>query len=276
MRHDSRSFIKFQFQFVKATTIPTKVLALLLCTCLLAYADGGNTFTRVRYNGGSVPSKVDPKEWGNKLTVTSDAITLEFKDKQALVIPPKSVVSLSYGQEAHRRVGTMVALAILVAPVALFGLFHKTRLHYIGIQYSTPETKNAGILLQGDKDNYRAMLVALQGVTGAPVSVAEKEREFLPVGITTSVNKDADQSASKAAAPAAEAATGTVSLTSNPDGAEVYVDGQFYGNSPATLKLKPGKHTIGVKMSGYKDWSREMSTDSGGESHLTAALEKTN
>ena len=67
-----------------------------------------------------------------------------------------------------------------------------------------------------------------------------------------------------------------MSLNSNPDGADVYVDGQFYGNSPATLKLKPGKHTIGVKMSGYKDWSREVSTDSGGQSHLTAALEKTN
>lgn len=219
--------------------------------------------------------EVDPKEWGNKLTVTSDAITLEFKDKQTLVIQPKSVTSLSYGQEAHRRVGTMVALAILVAPVALFGLFHKTRLHYIGIQYSTPDTKNAGILLQGDKDNYRAMLVALQGVTGAPVSVAEKEREFLPVGLTARLSKDTpeDASASKAA-PVASEVTGTVTLATNPDGAEVYVDGQFYGNSPATLKLRPGKHTIGVKMSGYKDWSRDMSTDAGGESHLTATLDK--
>lgn len=103
----------------------------------LAGKERGNR--RVRYNGGSVPSKVDPKDWGNKLTVTPDAITMEFKDKQTVVIPPKSVTSLSYGQEAHRRVGTMVALAILVAPVALFGLFHKTRLHYIGIQYNTPD-----------------------------------------------------------------------------------------------------------------------------------------
>lgn len=275
MRHSSAYFNKTNSLFVDATRISTKLLALLLCATLLAYADG-NVFTRVRYNGGSVASKVDPKEWGNKLTVTSDAIILEFKDKQTLVIPPKSVISLSYGQEAHRRVGTMVALAILVAPVALFGLFHKTRLHYIGIQYNTPDTKNAGILLQGDKDNYRAMLVALQGVTGAPVSVAEKEREFLPVGLITKLSKDSqeDAAANKAATPSPAEATGTVSLTSNPDGADVYVDGQFYGNSPATLKLKPGKHTIGVKMAGYKDWSRDISTDSGGESHLTAVLEK--
>jgi hypothetical protein len=256
----------------------TRFFAVLLCVSVLAYADG-NSFTRVRYNGGSVPSKVDPKDWDNKLTVTPDAITLDFKDKQQLVIPAKSVTSLSYGQEAHRRVGTMIALAVLVAPVALFGLFHKTRLHYIGIQYSTPDAKNAGILLQGDKDNYRAMLVALQGVTGAPVAVGEKDREFIPVGVTTSVTKgdsaevkNASMTSTSSTAPAD--ATGTVSVKTNPEGADVYVDSQLYGNSPATLKLKSGKHTIGVKMSGYKDWSRELATDVGSDAHLTATLEK--
>ena len=76
-------------------------------------------------------SKVDPKEWKNTLTVTSDVITLSLKDGKKVEMPPKPVTSLSCGQEAHRRVGTIIALAILVAPIALFGLFHKTRLHYI-------------------------------------------------------------------------------------------------------------------------------------------------
>ncbi len=170
-----------------------QLVAVLLCCSVLSYAQG-NTFNKVRYNGGSVSSKVDPKDWNNKLTVTSDSIKLDLKDTATLDIQPKSVTSLSYGQEAHRRVGTMVALAVLVAPVALFGLFHKTRLHYIGIQYKTPDGKSAGILLQGDKDNYRAILVALQGVTGAPVSVGEKERGFVPVGVTTAPVKDTDAS----------------------------------------------------------------------------------
>jgi hypothetical protein len=233
----------------------------------------------VRYNGGSVTSKVDPKDWNNKLTVTPDAITFDFKDGQHLPIPPKSVTSLSYGQEAHRRVGSMVALAVLVAPVALFGLFHKTRLHYIGVQYSTSDAKNAGILLQGDKDNYRAMLVALQGVTGAPVAVGDKDREFIPVGLTTTVAKGESGEVKKSSltsesSAAVADAIATVNVKTTPDGADVYVDGQFYGNSPATLKLKPGKHTVGVKMSGYKDWSREVATDAGSDAHLTATLEK--
>lgn len=252
-------------------------VAILLCWAVVAQAQG-NTFTKVRYNGGSVASKVSPKDWDNKLTVTSDAIALELKDGEKVEIPPKSVTSLSYGQEAHRRVGTMVALAVLVAPVALFGLFHKTRLHYIGIQYHTPEGKDAGILLQGDKDNYRAMLVALQGVTGVPVSVGEKDREFIPVGLTTTVTKQPEEkeetnSASTQAASTEETA-GTVSVSTTPTGAEVYADNQFYGNGPATLKLAPGKHTIQVKMAGYKDWSRDLSVDAGSQANLTASLEK--
>src|SRR5437764_15359988 len=145
-----------------------RTLAVILAFTITAAAEGGNTFTRVRYNGGSVASKVDAKDWGNKLTVTSDLITFQLKDGQKLEIPPKSVTGLSYGQEAHRRVGTMIVLAVLVAPLALFGLFHKTRLHYIGINYTTPDGKSGGLLLQGDKDNYRAMLVALQGVSNVP------------------------------------------------------------------------------------------------------------
>ena len=174
----------------------------------------------------------------------------------------------------------MIALAVLVAPVALFGLFHKTRLHYIGIQYKTPDGKDAGILLQGDKDSYRAILVALQGVTGAPVSVAEKEREFVPVGVKTTVAKGEETKAAESqTSPLSVTALVTpasVNLTTNPDGADIYVDDQFYGNSPAVLKLKPGKHAIRVKTAGYKEWSREISTDSGAELHLSAMLEKSN
>jgi len=178
----------------------------------------------------------------------------------------------------------MVALAILVAPVALFGLFHKTRLHYIGIQYSTPDNKTAGILLQGDKDNYRAILVALQGVTGVPVAVGEKDREFIPVGVKTDVTKGSQETQEKQTATTeikangvpAESAKGTVNVSSNPTGADVAVDGEFVGNTPSVLKVSPGKHTVTVKLQGFKDWSREISVQAGSDVQLTATLEKMN
>src|SRR5271156_1378922 len=258
-----------------------RLLALLLCSAVAAWAQG-NSFDRVRYNGGSVDSKVDPKDWHNQLTVTPDMITLALKDGKKLEIPPKTVTSLSYGQEAHRRVGTMIALAILISPVALFGLFHKTRLHYIGIQYSKPDDKNAGILLQGDKDNYRAILVALQGVTDAAVSVAEKDREYVPVSIRTQVTKSEEEKTAEerpAESKPAENATvepakGSVNVSSSPTGADVFADGDFVGNSPAVLKLAPGKHIVAVKLSGYSDWSKEITVQSGSELQLNANLEK--
>jgi hypothetical protein len=266
--------------------IQRRILALLLCSTLTLWAQG-NSFDKIRYNGGLVNSTVDPKDWHNQLTVTSDMITLALKDGKKLEIPPKTVTSLSYGQEAHRRVGTMIALAILISPIALFGLLHKTRLHFIGIQYALPDNKAGGILLQGDKDNYRAILVALQGVTGAPVSVADKDREFVPVSIRTQVTKGEEESAAnekpteqtpRDSKPTENAsqdlARGTVNVSSDPIGADVFADGDFVGNSPASLKLAPGKHAVAVKLSGYADWSKEITVQSGSDVQLTAHLEK--
>jgi hypothetical protein len=245
------------------------LVAVVLVYSTVAYAQG-NSWKQVRYNGGTLQTKVDPHDWDNKLTVTSDLITFELKDGQKVEIPTKDVTSLSYGQEAHRRVGTMIALGILVAPIALFGLFHKTRLHFIGIEY-TKDGKNGGLLLQGHKDNYRAILEALESTTHAPLSVAEKDREFVPATVNPKVVKDSDESEVKTAA---KKETGTLSLTSEPSGAEVSIDGEFAGNTPCKLTLDAGKHTIKVTAKDYKDWSRELTVGDGSEMTVRAELGK--
>ena len=70
--------------------------------------------------------------------------------------------------------------------------------------------------------------------------------------------------------------TGTISVSSNPDGGDIYVDGDFIGNAPATLKLTAGKHSIKVTMVGFEDWSREIAAQAGSEAHLVANLSKPN
>jgi hypothetical protein len=62
----------------------------------------------------------------------------------------------------------------------------------------------------------------------------------------------------------------TISVSSTPDGAEIYLDGAFIGNAQATLKLNAGKHTIKLTLAGYQDWSREVTALTGSEAHLTA------
>ena len=66
----------------------------------------------------------------------------------------------------------------------------------------------------------------------------------------------------------------TVSVVTLPDGAEIYADGTFIGNAPASVKLSPGKHTIRVSQSEYKDWSREMGVQAGSDARVIATLEK--
>jgi hypothetical protein len=272
----------------------TIVVFLVICLPVVMLAQEGNIFNRVRYNGGSISTKVKPDEWDNKLTVTSDSITFTLKDDQSISIPPKQVTSISYGQEAHRRVGTAIALAVFSLGIGALSALHKTKLHYIGINYDDKDGKKQGLLLQGDKNNYRAMIVALAGVTGLPVSVGDKERNEIPAGVATQTarSEDTDSKTSAKTAPVASpvadpsaAPTPTVTvaeaeaiiaLVSNPAGADVNVDDAFVGNTPATLKLKPGKHTIKVSVTGYKDWSREMTVLSGSQVSLTATMEKAN
>jgi len=67
-----------------------KLLAVFVCSALVLHAQG-NSWDNVRYNGGTLQTKVDPKDWDNRLTVTSDKITLQLKDKQTLEIPTPSV-----------------------------------------------------------------------------------------------------------------------------------------------------------------------------------------
>lgn len=65
-------------------------------------------------------------------------------------------------------------------------------------------------------------------------------------------------------------------LTSEPEGAEVYVDDSFVGKAPTTLKLKPGKHAIRMFMTNYQNWVEWISLDDGSEMHITATLQRSN
>lgn len=67
-----------------------------------------------------------------------------------------------------------------------------------------------------------------------------------------------------------------VSISSNPENADVYVDGEFVSNAPAVLKLDPGKHTVKLTKAGYKEWSRDITAHGGSEVHLAAILERLN
>lgn len=50
-----------------------------------------------------------------------------------------------------------------------------------------------------------------------------------------------------------------VDVSSTPDGADVYIDEQFFGRTPATtIILTPGNHKIAVKKSGFVVWEKKL------------------
>lgn len=66
---------------------------------------------------------------------------------------------------------------------------------------------------------------------------------------------------------------GTVTITSDPDGAEIYVDDKFVGNAPAKLKLPAGNHVMTLKAAGFREWKRTLEVLKGSQVTLKPALE---
>ena len=68
-------------------------------------------------------------------------------------------------------------------------------------------------------------------------------------------------------------AVGTVSVSSEPDGAEIFVDERFLGNAPAILKLSAGPHAILLKFPGHADWRRTLEVLKSSKTSLKATLD---
>jgi hypothetical protein len=64
-----------------------------------------------------------------------------------------------------------------------------------------------------------------------------------------------------------------VSFTSTPPGADIEVDGSFVGNTPSSVELAPGEHSVEIKKTGYNTWARKLKVMSG-DIKLNADLEK--
>ncbi len=158
-----------------AVTLARRILVGFLVAAMAASQVLGappNYWNRIRYSGGTIAVKVDPFDWNTSLKVAPDDLVLVIGYKRTVHIKPGEVTALSYGREAHRRVADMVALSVVFTPLALFGLLHQSKVHFIGIEYRTDDGKPAAVLLEAHKDDYKAILLALTAATGKPVQNA--------------------------------------------------------------------------------------------------------
>jgi hypothetical protein len=171
---------------------------------------------------------------GGKLDVNVDSVRLSDGEKAQL----RAVKDGKGGGHVGAMTGAMVATAIVFFPAAPLFLFMHGK--SVDIAKGTEVTA----FVQGDMH----LVMANFGAGGAPPVVAG------------------------AAPSAAASVTVSVNVESSVPGADINVDGAFVGNTPSTVSIPAGQHTITVKKKGYTDWSRSMNV-SGSSVHLSADLE---
>jgi hypothetical protein len=68
--------------------------------------------------------------------------------------------------------------------------------------------------------------------------------------------------------------SGTVTFQSEPDGADITVDGKFVGTTPSSLQLTAGDHSIEIGKSHFSSWKRTMTVAAGSSANVSATLDK--
>ena len=117
---------------------------------------------KVAYDGGSIPEKTGTSVY---LYIESQQVRL-VKDNAVLVsIPVSAVTEISYGQDVHRRVGAAIGLAVVTFGLGALMALSKSKKHFVGITWADGD-KKGGFVMQCDKNDYRGVLLGLEGVTG--------------------------------------------------------------------------------------------------------------
>ncbi len=67
--------------------------------------------------------------------------------------------------------------------------------------------------------------------------------------------------------------TGSISVSSTPSGASVYLDGSYKGTTPMTIKeVRADSYTITLKLTGYQDWSQTIRVIAGETAYVSSIL----
>jgi hypothetical protein len=109
-----------------------------------------------------------------------------------------------------------------------------------------------------------ASAVPVPVVAATPTNVASAS--VVPVAVVAATPASV---ASASVVPAAVAAavpaqkSSVVQITSEPDGADIEVDGNFVGSTPSQVELPPGDYSLRVTKNGYVPWEKKLHTIGG-------------
>ena len=147
------------------TKVCQQAIAALLSVIIPVSAFGATSANsyNVMYDGGSLPDL----KTGNDLRMYIQGDTLRFMHgkKEVISIPASTVTEISYGQDVHRRVGAAIGLAVVSLGIGALMALTKSKKHYVGLTWDADGQKG-GMAIQCDKNDYRGVLLALEGITG--------------------------------------------------------------------------------------------------------------
>jgi hypothetical protein len=139
-----------------------RLIATAICIFLPLTALADSAGYKVSYDGGSISEKVGSNVF---LYIESTQVRLVKSGTVLATIPVSTVTEISYGQDVHRRVGAAIGLAVVTFGLGALMALSKSKKHFVGITWADGD-KKGGFVMQCDKNDYRGILLGLEGVTG--------------------------------------------------------------------------------------------------------------
>jgi hypothetical protein len=170
---------------------------------------------------------------GGKLDVNVDSVRLKDGEK----VPLRAVKDTKGGGHVGAMTGAMVATGIVFFPAAPLFLF----MH--GKDINIPKGTEVTAYVMGNIPLERVRFVSPENTDAKLVSAS------------------------------ASSAQATVNVSSTPASADVEVDGKFVGNTPSSVPVSVGEHSVKVSKKGFQPWERKL-TVSGGSVNVNAELEQ--
>jgi hypothetical protein len=194
-----------------------------------------------------------------RLAVSGELIRfLDKSGREFFSIPSAAVTDLFYSRVSGRRIKT----AIFVSPLLLFS---KGKKHYLTVSFDDGAAFVGAVEFRLDKKNYRGILRAVESVSNVTL-------EFDQEGIKDEKETVAERTGEVTGASVHSMAV--LELTSDPEAAEIEIDGTFAGTTPRSKSLNPGKYKIKLTKKGFDSWEREIELEPGETVPIHVELER--
>jgi hypothetical protein len=130
-------------------------------------------------------------------------------------------------------------------------------------EWLTVNGKRRGNYFVLKSDHFDMTLTARAEIPSA-TSPEARVRPMHPQAVSAALSDESEK----------ERGVGSLAIASDPAGAQVYMDGHFVGQTPATLRLASGAHRIELRASGKRDWSRELDVIQDSEVTVRPVMER--